>query len=112
MTRDAELSASDYVRLVLRGVGRESDLTAVATLCRQAQHAVSLYCHPAGREQLGGRWEDGLRQLLHSATAGSDHQLAFARAYAAAARSRSALDELAGSSTAPVRSAASRSTPT
>jgi aminopeptidase N len=96
MTRDAELSASDYVRLVLRGVGRESDLTAVATLCRQAQHAASLYSHPAGREQLGGRWEDGLRQLLHSATAGSDHQLAFARAYAAAARSRSALDELAG----------------
>ena len=52
MTRDAEMAAGDYVSLVLRGVGRESDLTAVAALCRQAQHAVSLYSDPAGRDRL------------------------------------------------------------
>ena len=96
MTRDAEMAARDYVALVLRGVGRESDLTAVAALCRQAQHAVSLYSDPAGRAQLAERWEQGLRSLLESAEPGSDHQLAFARAFAGAARSGPALDLLAG----------------
>jgi len=95
MNRDAELPARDYVGLVLRGLGRETDLTAVATLCRQAQHSVSLYSDPAGRDELADRWEHGLQQLLESAPAGSDHQLAFARAYAAAAASDQALDRVA-----------------
>ena len=96
MTRDAEMAARDYVSLVLRGVGRETDLTAVAALCRQAQHAVSMYADPADRDRLADRWEQGLRELLESATPGSDHQLAFTRAYASAARSAAALDLLAG----------------
>ena len=96
MTRDAEMTASDYVALVLRGLGRESDLTAVSALCRQAQHAVSLYSHPAGREALAVRWEQGLGQLLDAAEPSSDHQLAFMRAYATAARSEHALQRIAG----------------
>ena len=96
MTRDAEMAASDYVALVLRGVGDESDLTAVAALCRQAQHAVSLYSDPARREALAARWEQGLGGLLDAAEPGSDHQLTFMRVYAGAAHSEPALQRIAG----------------
>ena len=37
------------------------------------------------RTRCGRRWEQGLRELLETAEPGSDHQLTFARAYAAAA---------------------------
>jgi len=96
MTRDAEMRASDFVELVLRGVARESDLTAVASVLRQAQTAVNLYADPARRDQLAQRWEQGVRALLGSAAGGSDHQLALLRSYASAAGSAEAQDFLAG----------------
>ncbi len=82
MTRDAELSSSDFVDLVLGGVGAETDLTAVASLLRQGSSAVSLYTADDKRPALRERWESGVRGLLLDAEPGSDHQLAFARAYA------------------------------
>ena len=85
MTRDAELPASDFVELVLAGVGGESDLTAVAALLRQGQSAVNLFTADAARPDLAERWEAGLRGLIKKAKEGSDHQLAFVRAYAGAA---------------------------
>jgi len=85
MTRDAELPAPDFVELVLAGVGGESDLTAVAALLRQGQSAVSLFTSDEDRPELAERWESGLRALVTQAAAGSDHQLAFVRAYAGAA---------------------------
>jgi aminopeptidase N len=96
MTRDAEMSATDFVALVLRGVESETDLTAVSSLLRQAQTAVDLYSAPANREALLLQLERGLRGLLERADAGSDHQVAFARAYAAAARSAGGAEHLAG----------------
>jgi aminopeptidase N len=85
MTRDAELSAERFVELVLAGVGAESDLTAVAALLRQGQSAVTLYTSPDKRPALAERWESGMRGLLTQAGPGTDHQLAFVRAYAGAA---------------------------
>ena len=85
MTRDAELPARDFVALVLAGVGGESDLTAVGALLRQGQSAVSLFTSDENRPELAERWESGLRRLVQQAEAGSDHQLAFVRAYAGAA---------------------------
>nr|MBA3720510.1 ERAP1-like C-terminal domain-containing protein [Nocardioidaceae bacterium] len=96
MTRDAEMASRDYVRLVLSGLQSESDLTAVGALCRQAQLAVSTYSDPDARPELRTRWEAGLRDLMRRAEAGSDHQLAFTRAYAAAAHSDEAVAELRG----------------
>jgi len=96
MTRDAEMASRDYVRLVLSGLQSESDLTAVGALCRQAQLAVSTYCDPDARPELRTRWEAGLRDLMRRAEAGSDHQLAFTRAYAAAAHADEAVAELRG----------------
>jgi aminopeptidase N len=85
MTRDAELPGHDFVELVLAGVGGESDLTAVAALLWQGQSAVNLFTSDQDRPELAERWEAGLRSLVEQAKEGSDHQLAFVRAYAGAA---------------------------
>jgi len=96
MTRDAEMSASDFVALVLRGIGTETDQTAVSRLPMYARTAVNYYSDPATRDRLHATWETGLRGLLDAAEPGSDHQLALVRAYAAAAHSDEALAHVAG----------------
>jgi aminopeptidase N len=96
MTRDAELSATDFTELVLQGVGSESDLTAVQALLRYARSAVETYSAPSRRPALAARWEEGLGRLVDAAEPGSDHQLALVRAFAGAARSDRALDRVAG----------------
>jgi aminopeptidase N len=96
MTRDAELPATDFVRLVLRGVGHETDLTAVGALLSDGLLAIDLYASPANRPGLRAEWEQGLQQLLEAADPGSDHQLAFARAIIRAAKDPDCLDEVAG----------------
>jgi aminopeptidase N len=96
MTRDAEMSTTDFVELVLRGIGTETDTTAVSRLPVYVRTAIHYYSDPGNRAALRTRWESGLRALLDGAGAGSDHQLAFIRAYAAAAHSDDALDLIAG----------------
>ena len=94
MTRDAELPSSDFVSLVLAGVGTESDLTAVASLLRQGLSAVNLYTPPAQQVTVRTQWEDGLAALVDAAEPGSDHQLALVRAYSAAATTPERLRDL------------------
>ncbi len=94
MTRDAELSSSDFVTLVLAGVGSETDLTAVGSLLRQGSSAVNLYTSDAARPELKQRWESGVRALMEAAEPGSDHQLALVRAYASAASGPERLREI------------------
>ena len=94
MTRDAELSSSDFVSLVLAGVGSETDLTAVGALLRQGQSAVNLFTSDSARPELADRWESGVRRLMEEAEPGSDHQLALVRAYAGAASGPDRLREL------------------
>ncbi|GAA1501916.1 aminopeptidase N [Nocardioides humi] len=96
MTRDAELSATDYVELVLGNIGQETDAWGVSRIPVYAAQAVTLYSDPARRSELAGRWEQGLRTLLAAAEPGTDHQLTFARAYAAAATSEGAIADLEG----------------
>ncbi|MGI9085812.1 MAG: aminopeptidase N [Aeromicrobium sp.] len=96
MTRDAELASTDFVSLVLAGVGSETDLTAVSSLVRQGQSAVNLFTSDAARPELAERWESGLRALVEDAEPGSDHQLALVRAYATAASGPGHLREILG----------------
>jgi aminopeptidase N len=96
MTRDAEMSATDFVALVLRGIGRETDPTAVDRFPVYARSVVHHYSDPAKRDRLKATWEQGLRDLLLAAEPGSDHQLSFARAYAASAHSDEALAYVTG----------------
>ncbi len=86
LCRDAEMTASDYVDLVLRGVGVETDLTAVTALLSQARAAIDYYAPRPERAALADRFTAGLTDLLARADAGSDHQLALARALAVSVR--------------------------
>ncbi|MFD5570894.1 aminopeptidase N [Streptomyces cadmiisoli] len=94
MTRDAELPTRDYLSLVLSGIAKESDIGVVQSLQRQVKLALDLYAAPATREALLTRWTDATLAHLRSADAGSDHQLAWARAFAATARTPEQLDLL------------------
>jgi aminopeptidase N len=94
MTRDAELATRDYLSLVLSGIGKESDIGVVQSLHRQVKLAIDQYAAPSAREALLARWTEATLAHLRAAEAGSDHQLAWARAFAATARTPEQLDLL------------------
>ena len=96
MTRDAEMRARDFVALVLQGIGTETDVTAVSRLPVYARQIVNNYASCDAKATLRASWEAGTHRLLREAEPGSDHQLAFARAFASAAHSPEALDLVAG----------------
>jgi aminopeptidase N len=96
MVRDGEMAARDYVRLVLGGVDSVKDISVVQTLLRQAALAARQYADPSWRDEGLAFIASSLRSLCAAAPAGSDHQLAFVRAFAAVATSREDLEFLAG----------------
>ncbi|MYY82667.1 MULTISPECIES: aminopeptidase N [unclassified Streptomyces] len=96
MTRDAELPTRDYLSLVMSGIGKESDIGVVQSLHRQVKLALDLYAAPARRDEALARWTSASLSHLRSAEPGSDHQLAWARAFAATARTDEELALLEG----------------
>ncbi|MDX3098721.1 aminopeptidase N [Streptomyces sp. ME01-24h] len=96
MTRDGELATRDYLDLVLSGIAKESDIGVVQSLHRQVKTALDLYAAEDWRETGLARWTEATLEHLRAATPGSDHQLAWARAFAAAARTKEQLDLIAG----------------
>ncbi|MCT2085091.1 aminopeptidase N [Microbacterium enclense] len=84
-TRDAEASATDYIDLVLRNIGSETESTTVRTTLAQLQLAANSYVAPATRAAARERVADGLWALAQTAEAGSDSQLQFVTAFASAA---------------------------
>ncbi|NED17671.1 aminopeptidase N [Streptomyces sp. SID9913] len=85
MTRDALLPARDFIGLVLRFAGRESDIGVLQMLHAWAESALVHYTAPARREAAGVRLAEGARRELQSAVAGSEQQLAWARFLASVA---------------------------
>ena len=96
MCRDGEMAARDYVRLVLGGVDSLRDISVVQTLLRQATLAARKYADPSWRAEGLAFIASALRSLLTTAPAGSDHQLAYVRAFATVATSPQDLEFLAG----------------
>jgi aminopeptidase N len=96
MVRDGEMAARDYVRLVLGGVNSVRDISVVQTLLRQATVAARQYADPSWRTEGLAFIASSLRSLLAAAPAGSDHQLAYVRAFTAVATSAADLEFLAG----------------
>ena len=84
-TRDAESSPSDYVDLVLRNIGSETESTTVRTTLAQLQLAANSYVAPEKRDATRAKVADGLWALAQAAEAGSDSQLQFVTAFATAA---------------------------
>jgi aminopeptidase N len=63
----------------------ETDIAIAQMAMTQVDSAVELYAAPEHRDALRVIQTEGLKALLDQSAAGSDHQLAFARAYASAA---------------------------
>lgn len=105
MTRDAELPTGDYLELVLRGISHESDVGVVQQVIRQVRLAIDMYATPGNRQPYQRRLATVLNELTFAAQPGSDHQLAFARAFIAVAIDNSELGLIsawyAGSSMLP-----------
>ncbi|MBC7274841.1 MAG: ERAP1-like C-terminal domain-containing protein, partial [Streptomyces sp.] len=85
MTRDALLPARDFIDLVLRYAGRESDIGVLQMLHAWADSALVHYAAPAWRETGGTLLAEGALRELRAAEPGSEHQLAWARFFATAA---------------------------
>jgi aminopeptidase N len=96
MTRDAQMRAGDFVDLVLQNISSETDAFGSSRLPGYAAMAINVYSDPSHRESLRARWEEGIKQLMLTAEAGSDHQLTFTRAFAGSARTGDSLDFLSG----------------
>ena len=81
MTRDAELKARDFVTLVMRGVGGETEVGVAQRLLMQAQTALNSYAEPRWAAKHGWpEFADRLLELARGAEPGSDHQLAYVNA--------------------------------
>jgi aminopeptidase N len=96
MVRDAELAARDYVALVCAGLPAENDINLVTATLRQAQSALVFYADPAWTSTGWRQLADAAVTALAAAEPGSGFQLAWARAYAASARTGTDLATLAG----------------
>ncbi|MEV6674058.1 aminopeptidase N [Streptomyces sp. NPDC051162] len=96
MTRDGELATRDYLSLVLSGITKESDIGVVQSLQRQTKLALDLYAAPDWREKGLATWTEAAAEQLRAAEPGSDHQLSWARTFAATARTPEELDLLRG----------------
>jgi hypothetical protein len=83
MTRDAEIPARDYVKLVLAGIGGEDDIGVVQSLLRQAQSAVTLFSDPAWAPSGRAALAEAAYDAMSAAEPGSDLQLAWTRALGA-----------------------------
>ncbi|HET6825989.1 MAG TPA: aminopeptidase N [Amnibacterium sp.] len=91
-TRDAELPASDFLRLVLDHAGAETVSATLQTVLKQAVLAAEAYVAPERRAGALESLADGLRELARAAEAGSDAQFQFASTFALVARTPAQLD--------------------
>ncbi|MFI6205103.1 aminopeptidase N [Streptomyces sp. NPDC051041] len=96
MTRDALLPARDFVDLVLRFAGRESDIGVLQMLHAWADSALVHYAAPEWRETGGRLLAEGALRELRAAAPGSEQQLAWARFVAATASGEAELRLLRG----------------
>ncbi|MDX3074538.1 aminopeptidase N [Streptomyces sp. NPDC088354] len=85
MTRDGLMPARDYLGLVLRFAGAETDIGVLQGLHLQARTALNDYAAPQWREEGLRALEQGALRELRAAEPGSGHQLAWARFHASVA---------------------------
>ncbi|MFH8288563.1 aminopeptidase N [Streptomyces sp. NPDC018059] len=96
LTRDALMPARDFIGLVLRFAGRESDIGVLQMLHTWANAALTQYAAPDWREEGGRALAEGALRELRLAEPGSQHQLTWARFFAAVATSAADLQLLEG----------------
>jgi aminopeptidase N len=94
MARDGEMAARDYVALVLAGIGAETEIGVVQSLQAKVRTAVDRFADPAWAPRGWARLAELADRAMRSAEPGSDHQLAWTRTFATAARTPEQLAEL------------------
>ncbi|OFE15716.1 aminopeptidase N [Humibacillus sp. DSM 29435] len=82
MTRDAEMSARDFVRFVLETLPGENDSTMLGVLIGQLSTAARLYTAPAHRDETAALLTSSLHDLALAAEPGSDAQFQLVQAWA------------------------------
>jgi aminopeptidase N len=96
LTRDALLPARDFLDLVLRFAGRETEIGVLQMLHAWAESALVHYVAPERRETAGQALAEGALAELRNAEPGSEHQLAWARFFASVASAPADLELLKG----------------
>ncbi len=96
MTRDAEMRTRDFLALIASGAPAITELSVLERALLMTSLAVRRYAAPDWRATGLAQLETALRDWLLAAAAGSDHQLAYAKALARVATSQTSLDLLAG----------------
>jgi aminopeptidase N len=95
MCRDAEMTATDYIELVLSDLDAITDSTVMQTVVRQAISAARRFCDPAKSQAALDRLAGDLHARLMTAEPGSDNQLIYAQTFASVASSAADLNLLA-----------------
>ena len=96
MTRDAEMSASDYLSMVINTDLGEIEIGVAQQLLLQARSAIEQFANPANRAANRDALLASLLKALAKADAGGDHQLAFVKNIAGLARTPQHVEILAG----------------
>lgn len=86
LVRDGELAASTFVTLVVGNVAQETEIGVLQRLLQRAAGAAERYAAPEQRIRLLAELCNTARAALADAAAGSDHQLAWTRHWAATAK--------------------------
>ncbi|WP_344259348.1 aminopeptidase N [Streptomyces sodiiphilus] len=87
LTRDGLMPTGDFLGLVRRSAGAESDIGVLQMVHAWAETALVHYTAPDRREAAGAGLAEAALAELRPAAPGSDHQLAWARFFAACAAS-------------------------
>ncbi|MBO0657046.1 aminopeptidase N [Streptomyces triculaminicus] len=96
LTRDGLLPARDYLGLVRRFAGAETDIGVLQMVQAWATSALTYYAAPASREPAGRELAGSALSELRQAEPGSGHQLAWARFFAQLAATEADLQLLGG----------------
>ncbi|MFB7195496.1 aminopeptidase N [Streptomyces sp. NPDC056240] len=96
LTRDGLMPARDFIGLVLRFAGRESDIGVLQMLHTWANSAVTHYASPEWRAEGSRQLAEGALRELRFAEPASQNQLTWARFFASVASAEADLQLLRG----------------
>ncbi len=96
MTRDAEMSTTDYLNMVLNTDLGSIEIGVAQQLLLQARSAIEQFGNPANRAANRDALAASLIKALATAEPGSDHQLAFVKNIAGLARTKDHTSLIAG----------------
>ncbi|GII91679.1 aminopeptidase N [Sinosporangium siamense] len=85
MTRDAEMAARDYIKLVIANIHSVADISVVQTVLRQVKLTAQQFAAPSYQAEGQAELAAALHRLIAGAEPGSDHQLAYVNALAGVA---------------------------